>query len=74
MFLAVLKTRSRIKGPIPKRDLTLYHPLQRAKEGECMRKKQPYSCDNGINMSQEQRPMTSSLLKGPISLHCCIVD
>lgn len=33
MFLAVLKMGSRITGPIPKRDLTLYHPLQRAKEG-----------------------------------------
>lgn len=43
MFLAILKTGSRIKGPIPKKDLTSYHPLQRAKEGECMREKQPYS-------------------------------
>lgn len=43
MFLAVLKEGSGIKGPTPKRDLTLYHPLQRAKEGECMSKKKPYS-------------------------------
>lgn len=28
------------------------------------------SCDNGI----EQRHVTLSFLKGPISLNCCIVD